>query len=95
MTLSNDLAQNSFNKAKNSQIKALLDPEIIRALTPLMIALIGGAIGITVLIKGSSEAGFGVASTALAGAAGLAQPGKETSGSSSRPEGTSIDKSTL
>ena len=52
--------------------------EIIRASTPLFLALIGGVLGMAVLISGSqSEAGFGLASTAIAGAAGLAQPLKE------------------
>jgi hypothetical protein len=54
-------------------------PEIIRALTPILIAAIGGGIGIAVLALPSStspnaqSAGFGLASTAIAGAAGLAQ----------------------
>lgn len=53
--------------------------EVIRASTPLFIALIGGVIGISVLVAQTSDkaAGFGVASAAIAGAAGLAQPNKE------------------
>jgi hypothetical protein len=60
----------------SSQLKPL-DAEVIRALTPLFIAAIGGIIGITVLVTGASDAGFGLASTAIAGAAGLAQPHKD------------------
>ena len=54
--------------------------EVIRALTPMFIALIGGVIGICVLVIKTDDAaaGFGVASAAIAGAAGLAQPNKET-----------------
>lgn len=53
--------------------------EVIRALTPMFIALIGGVIGICVLVIKTDDAaaGFGVASAAIAGAAGLAQPNKE------------------
>lgn len=54
-----------------------LNAEIIRALTPIFLALIGGSIGMAVLIMDGGEAGFGLASTAIAGAAGLAQPQKE------------------
>lgn len=70
----------SSSQLKNSTPaqEGTLAPEIIRALTPIFIAFIGGAIGITVIFTGNNETGFGVASTALAGAAGLAQPGKET-----------------
>lgn len=52
--------------------------EIIRALTPILIAAIGGAIGIVILFQTpNNQAGFGLASTAIAGAAGLAQPHKD------------------
>lgn len=53
--------------------------DVIRALTPMFIALIGGVIGICVLVIKTDDAaaGFGVASAAIAGAAGLAQPNKE------------------
>jgi hypothetical protein len=55
-----------------------INPEMIRALTPISLALIGGAIGIAVLAMNKvgdkvDPAGFGLASTAIAGAAGLAQ----------------------
>jgi hypothetical protein len=52
--------------------------EVIRALTPILIAAIGGVIGIVVLLKTpDNQAGFGLASTAIAGAAGLAQSNKD------------------
>lgn len=52
--------------------------EIIRALTPLALAAIGCILGVAVLMSSNSDenartAGFGLASTAIAGAAGLAQ----------------------
>lgn len=71
------MALSSESNVQNRvSIQPSVAPEIIRALTPIFIAFIGGAIGLAVLMTGN-EAGFGVASTALAGAAGLAQPGKE------------------
>jgi hypothetical protein len=56
-------------------------PELINALTPIFIAMIGGIIGVAVLITNSDSdgkwsAGMGLAGTAIAGAAGLAQSGK-------------------
>ncbi len=52
-----------------------LNPEIIRALTPIFLATIGGAIGVAGLVANKVDpAAFGLASTAIAGAAGLAQP---------------------
>ena len=56
-------------------------PELINSLTPIFIAMIGGIIGVTVLITPSTtdakwSAGMGLAGTAIAGAAGLAQSGK-------------------
>ena len=57
----------------------------IRAITPLFIAAIGGAIGIAVVLHpgevndAKSAAGFGLAGTALSGAAGLAQSGVKNS----------------
>ncbi|WP_228061307.1 hypothetical protein [[Phormidium] sp. LEGE 05292] len=55
--------------------------ELIRALTPIFFATIGGVIGIAVLInpqlkEGQWTAGLGLAGTAIAGAAGLAQSSK-------------------
>ncbi len=53
-------------------------PDVIRACTPLFLATIGGAIGLAVLTRpdmseGRWAAGLGLAGTAIAGAAGLAQ----------------------
>jgi hypothetical protein len=53
-------------------------PELINSLTPIFIATIGGIIGVTVLVTNSGSdakwsAGMGLAGTAIAGAAGLAQ----------------------
>ncbi len=58
-----------------------MNPEVIRAFTPLFLAAIGGAIGVVVLIQpnlteGRWAAGLGLAGTAIAGAAGLAQTTK-------------------
>jgi hypothetical protein len=58
-------------------------PELINALTPIFIATIGGIIGVTVLVTSSGKedsakwaSAMGLAGTAIAGAAGLAQSGK-------------------
>ena len=58
--------------------------ELIDSLTPMFIALIGGIIGVTVFVTDSEDdakwsAGLGLAGTAIAGAAGLAQSTKSTS----------------
>ena len=55
--------------------------ELIRALTPILIAIIGGAIGVSaILLDGVKEdkltAAMGLAGTAIAGASGLAQSNK-------------------
>lgn len=55
-----------------------MTPDVIRACTPLFLATIGGAIGLAVLTQpnmseGRWAAGLGLAGTAIAGAAGLAQ----------------------
>ena len=64
----------------NSKLNRLT-VEMIKALTPIVLALIGGSLGIAVIFSDSqkvdSAAGFGLASAAIAGAAGLAQPYKE------------------
>lgn len=63
----------SFENSRSSK-KISLNAEIIRALTPIFLATIGGVIGIATLVKDANPSGFGLASTAIAGAAGLAQP---------------------
>ena len=55
-------------------------PEIIESLTPLILATIGAVIAIVILFQPSisetrATAGFGLAGTAIAGAAGLARTG--------------------
>ncbi len=61
----------------SNPLKALLAPEFIYSITPIFIAMIGGIIGVTVLLTDSDDAkwssGMGLAGTAIAGAAGLAQ----------------------
>jgi hypothetical protein len=64
-------------KQEDSKTQPQNHVEVIRALTPIFLALIGGVIGIAVLVTRPSDAGFGLASTAIAGAAGLAQPYKD------------------
>ncbi len=62
-----------------------ITPELISSLTPIFIATIGGIIGVAVLVTPSANdpgkwsAGIGLAGTAIAGAAGLAQSGKNES----------------
>ena len=57
--------------------KRFLWVEIIRAFTPLSLAFVGAALGIAVLkaeaMPEVKAAGFGLASSVIAGAAGLAQ----------------------
>ncbi|MEO0376734.1 MAG: hypothetical protein AAF329_19365 [Cyanobacteria bacterium P01_A01_bin.17] len=74
----NDSSQNNQAHRTNPNPRPVLNAEIIRASTPISLAIIGGIIGITVLWKAPDDtsAGFGLASTAIAGAAGLAQPNK-------------------
>lgn len=72
MSLSIESKQSTSNSRKTPKAP-LLSAEVIRALTPMFLALIGGAIGIAVLVMNANSAGFGLASTAIAGAAGLAQ----------------------
>lgn len=75
--------------------------EFISSLTPIFIATIGGIIGVAVLISptandaGKWSAGMGLAGTAIAGAAGLAQSGKrELTVSEQRPNLLIQDKET-
>lgn len=77
------LKQSEFNRKPD--LKGLptmkpTAPELINSLTPILIATIGGIIGVTVLVTPSNSdakwsAGMGLAGTAIAGAAGLAQSG--------------------
>jgi hypothetical protein len=70
-----------------------ITPELIRSLTPIFIASIGGIIGMTVLIALPSQedsakwaSAMGLAGSAIAGAAGLAQSGKSESAVSDQSE---------
>lgn len=58
--------------------------EVIRAFTPIFLATVGAVFGAAVLFSPSMDAtraasGMGLAGTAIAGAAGLAQTGKSES----------------
>ncbi len=58
-----------------------MNPEVIRAFTPIFLATIGGVIGLAVVLSpqlsdGQRSSGIGLAGTAIAGAAGLAQSTK-------------------
>lgn len=61
----------------------LLTPEFMNSLTPIIIAAIGGIIGIAALFitddATKSTSAMGLAGTAIAGGAGLAQSGKSES----------------
>ena len=66
--------KNKLQEIVFSPIDKLLSPKVITALTPLVIAVIGGIIGLTVVINRiESPQAMGLASTAIAGAAGLAR----------------------
>lgn len=56
---------------------ASFSPEVIQALTPIVLALLGALIGCLALIvpPDKSTAALGLAGTAIAGAAGLAKSG--------------------
>lgn len=76
-----------------------MNPETIRAFTPIAIAAIGGLMGVAVLISPNipSEkwtAGMGLAGTAIAGAAGLAQSTESKSKISVEEEGKKIQAGT-
>lgn len=72
-----------------------LNSEIIGALTPIFLGAIGGAIGIAVLVlplsEAKSAAGFGLAGTAIAGAAGLAQNSKNEYSFSAKRDAGSVN----
>lgn len=73
-----------------------LSPELVRAFTPIVLGLMGTVIGLTALMtsdKGPEAkltAGLGLAGTAIAGAAGLAQPHKSDPGVSIEKEGQNV-----
>ncbi len=70
-----------------------MNPDTLRALTPMLLAVIGGAIGLAVVLVPELNAeqrssGIGLAGTAIAGAAGLAQTTKNDSSISAAPNAT-------
>ena len=71
----------SDNSVKNTK-KAPTNVELIRALTPIAIAIIGGIIGVSAILVNHIDsnkltAAMGLAGTAMAGASGLAQSDKK------------------
>jgi len=76
-----------------------LTPELIRAITPIFMATIGAVIGITVLVSPNItdakwSAGLGLAGTAIAGAAGLAQTSKSEPDFSVKKQGDNFQVET-
>lgn len=72
-----------------------INPEVIRAFTPLFLASIGGLIGVSVLFapninEAKWASALGLAGTAIAGAAGLAQTTKSESSVSVQKDGEKI-----
>jgi hypothetical protein len=73
-----------------------LNPEIIRAMTPIFIATLGAIIGIAALVSPGidgqkSSAGLSLAGTAIAGAAGLAQSSKNEPDFSVKQRGNDLE----
>ncbi|BAY24542.1 hypothetical protein NIES2100_43370 [Calothrix sp. NIES-2100] len=76
-----------------------LTPELIRAITPLFMAGIGAIIGVAVLVSpkitdAKWSAGLGLAGTAIAGAAGLAQSSKSEPDFSVKQKGDTLQVDT-
>jgi hypothetical protein len=74
-------------------------PEIIRAITPMFMATIGAVIAVTVLVSpkitdAKWSAGLGLAGTAIAGAAGLAQSSKNEPDFSVKKQGDNLEVET-
>ncbi|MEC4811944.1 MAG: hypothetical protein SAK29_01465 [Scytonema sp. PMC 1069.18] len=72
-----------------------LNPEVIRAITPMFFGSVGAVIGVVVLVSPGisdtkSTAGLGLAGTAIAGAAGLAQTSKNEQDFSVKKEGENL-----
>lgn len=86
------------DKLEATTVMKFIDPEIIRATTPLFLAFIGGVIAVAVVFSPNASndqakwaSGFGLAGTAIAGAAGLAQPNKSESSVSIQKDGGKIN----
>lgn len=77
VSLQVDDSKDTALEAKPTAKALWSNPEFIGAVTPLLLAIVGCVIGIVVLVtKSESEvktAGLGLAGTAIAGSAGLAQ----------------------
>jgi hypothetical protein len=76
-----------------------LTPEVIRAITPMFMATIGAVIGVAVLVSpkitdAKWSAGLGLAGTAIAGAAGLAQSSKNEPDFSVNKQGDNLQVKT-
>lgn len=75
----------TFPKSNKNSVSTQPQPfnvEILEAITPMFLALIGGVLGMTVLLaEEPSDIGMNLASSAIAGAAGLAQSAKKASAS--------------
>lgn len=76
-----DNPQTNNIKSPINTEKPIYNPELIRALTPITIAVIGGIIGVSAIFSSIEDnnkltAAMGLAGTALAGASGLAQSNK-------------------
>lgn len=72
-----DVSKDTASEATLTAKAIWSNPEFIGAVTPLLLAIVGCVLGIAVLVtKSESEvktAGLGLAGTAIAGSAGLAQ----------------------
>ena len=70
----------SSSNTEGNTIKSKNQADLIRALTPITIAIIGGIIGVSAIFSPIKDnnltAAMGLAGTALAGASGLAQSNK-------------------
>ena len=83
-TFSNPSAANDPSP-KPSSAPSEFTPDVIRALTPIVLASIGGVTAVLVLFfpgtidSAKLTAGMAFAGTAITGAAALAQPGEDSS----------------
>ena len=88
-------ASSSASTTERERPRNVSIPEILRAATPLFLAAIGGVIAVAVVCSPNLSdvkmtAALGLAGTAIAGAAGLAQPGNNESDFSATQEGNKI-----
>ncbi len=88
-------ASSAASTTERERPKSVSIPEIIRASTPLFLAAIGGAVAILAVFTPNITdtkltAALGLAGTAIAVPAGLAQPGNNESDFSATQEGNKI-----